>query len=245
MRHLEHDRLIQLAASRIGNGGAVSRTPDEAAHLSSCVDCSASLEEIHQTFALADLKETPRLADPPDEVWQRIAAATDSPPVGTTGVRARSRAGHWVAAAAAVIGCLVGVGATVIVSSSGPGEPAAVDPVKPEVVATAALSVPAGSGGVTADPSGTGRLVREDGRWTLLVDTRGLTPQGGYFEVWLLDATGRMYALGALPEDSTAQLAVPEGISIAQFNIVDISAQQFNGDPRHSSDSVLRGVLRT
>lgn len=243
MRHLDDDRLVQLAAVGTAHGAAAAHTSAEAAHLESCVDCQESVDEIRQTFALTGLSGPPSLADPPDPVWHRIAEATAepaAPDIGPTAARRPDRVRRWVAAAAAVAGLLVGAGATAIAFSATADDPVAPAPEKPRIVAAAALSVPAGTG----DAVGTARLVQDGGRWTLLVDTRDLAQHGGYFEVWLLDATGRMYALGALPEGSTARLAIPDGISIAQFNIVDISAQEFNGDPSHSRDSVLRGTLR-
>lgn len=220
--HLGHDRLVRL-------GAGAPRTAAEAAHLESCLDCRASVHEIELTLAPG----TPvRPADPPDGLWDRIAAETGHTGRGATRGGRRSWPVRWIAAAAAVAGLAVGAGVTAVLVPGGEQQ-------DPSTVATAELSVPAGTGRA----SGTATLVEEDGRTTLVVDTRGLVSAGGYFEVWLLDAAGRMYALGVLPESSTARLAVPEGISVRRFNIVDISAQEFNGDPSHSKDSVLRGTL--
>jgi len=214
--HFDHDRLVRL-------GAGAPRSHAESAHLDTCADCRASVTEIELTLAPG----TPvRPQDPPSEVWPRIAA--ELPHASSPWWRTR-----WAAtAAAAVTGLAVGAALTAVVLAD--------EPSRPDTVATAALSVPAGEGAA----SGTATLVEQNGRSTLVVDTHGLTAKGGYFEVWLLDTTGQMYALGVLPEESSARLAVPEGISVSRFNIVDISAQQFNGDPSHSHDSVLRGTLR-
>jgi anti-sigma-K factor RskA len=220
--HLGDDRLVHV-------GAGAPRSDAESAHLDTCADCRASVAEIELTLAPG----TPvRPADPAPQVWERIAAEfADEPRPGRPWWRTR-----WVGAVAAgVTGLAVGAALTAVVLAGGD------EPDRTGTVATAALSVPAGTGTAT----GTATLREEDGRWTLDVDTHGLVSKDGYFEVWLLDASGQMYALGVLPESSSARLAVPAGISVSRFNIVDISAQQFNGNPAHSHDSVLRGTLRT
>ncbi|MEY2964964.1 MAG: hypothetical protein RLZZ228_777, partial [Actinomycetota bacterium] len=64
------------------------------------------------------------------------------------------------------------------------------------------------------------------------------------FEVWLLapDASS-MIALGTLGPDERAVLPLPAGISLADYPVVDISAEPYDGDPTHSTDSVVRGTL--
>ena len=38
-------------------------------------------------------------------------------------------------------------------------------------------------------------------------------------------------------------LPLPAGISLADYPVVDISAEPYDGDPTHSTDSVVRGTL--
>jgi Anti-sigma-K factor rskA, C-terminal len=76
------------------------------------------------------------------------------------------------------------------------------------------------------------------------VDARGLPPGTGFHEVWLLDADAtKLVALGALPGGSVGTFTVPPGLDVADFPVVDISLEPYDGDPRHSHDSLLRGVL--
>lgn len=45
--------------------------------------------------------------------------------------------------------------------------------------------------------------------------------------------------LRCLPATST----IPDGINIARYDLVDISAEPFDGNPAHSGDSIVRGQL--
>lgn len=40
-------------------------------------------------------------------------------------------------------------------------------------------------------------------------------------------------------------LNLPDGLDLAEFPIVDISLEQFDGDPTHSGDTIIRGILST
>ncbi|MDQ0028612.1 hypothetical protein [Arthrobacter bambusae] len=46
--------------------------------------------------------------------------------------------------------------------------------------------------------------------------------------------------MGVLANDS-GSFAIPAGVDLAQYPIVDISDQPYNGDPAHSADSIVRG----
>ncbi|WP_285247182.1 anti-sigma factor [Pseudarthrobacter sp. efr-133-R2A-89] len=65
----------------------------------------------------------------------------------------------------------------------------------------------------------------------------------GYRQVWVgtSDLSG-MVSLGVLA-DGTGTFTIPTGIDLAQYPIVDISNQAYNGNPAHSDDSVARGKL--
>ncbi|WP_240617752.1 anti-sigma factor [Pseudarthrobacter sp. AG30] len=65
----------------------------------------------------------------------------------------------------------------------------------------------------------------------------------GYREVWVAtsDLSG-MVSLGVLAND-TGSFTIPTGIDLAQYPVVDISNQAYNGNPAHSDDSVARGKL--
>jgi len=78
------------------------------------------------------------------------------------------------------------------------------------------------------------------------VDARSLPAGTGFHEVWLLDADAtKLVALGALPSGSIGTFTVPPGVEVTDFPVVDISLEPYDGNPEHSHDSLLRGVLQT
>ncbi|MDG4779548.1 anti-sigma factor [Micromonospora sp. WMMD961] len=69
MQHLDHDRLVFLALgeSEADNG--------ESTHLGTCALCRAELATLHQVAGLgAETQGLADLPDPPEHVWQSIAA---------------------------------------------------------------------------------------------------------------------------------------------------------------------------
>jgi hypothetical protein len=104
-------------------------------------------------------------------------------------------------------------------------------------------------------------VVEVDGRRVLRVDLDGLVPvpeagsgsddaaagvagaSAAYLEVWLLrpDVSG-MVTLGVL-EGGRAELVLPDGVSIEEYPLVDVSVEAVDGDPAHGGQSVLRGQL--
>ena len=68
--------------------------------------------------------------------------------------------------------------------------------------------------------------------------------QGGFREVWLLtpDVKG-LVSVGTLAGPS-GRFALPAGLDLAEFSVVDVSEEQFDGNPAHSGNSIVRGALR-
>jgi hypothetical protein len=65
----------------------------------------------------------------------------------------------------------------------------------------------------------------------------------GFRGVWVGSADlSKMVSLGVLANDSGV-FTIPAGIDLAQYPIVDISDQPYNGNPAHSADSIARGTL--
>jgi hypothetical protein len=65
----------------------------------------------------------------------------------------------------------------------------------------------------------------------------------GFRGVWVGSADlTKMVSLGVLANDS-GSFAIPAGVDLSQYPIVDISDQPYNGDPAHSADSIARGKL--
>jgi hypothetical protein len=173
-----------------------------------------------------------------DDVPTRTDATDEG---GTTAVRRRTphrrrRALVGVAAAALVgLGLGVGIGAGI---GGSPGEP---DP---------APVVRLGPVGV-ADPAATGTaaMVDRDGDQRMVVELRGVSNLAGgdYLEAWLMDSSGsRLLPLGALArhgEEFRGEFTIPAGLPVGEYDRVDVSAERFDGDPGHSTVSLLRGDL--
>jgi hypothetical protein len=195
---------------------------------------------------------------PPRRVWDRIAAETgvrsaprlvrepagesdpESPVArlddrrGSDASRRRKErpATRWpalVAAAALVVGAAGGVAATRWWERP---------PVESVLARTALASLPdtpAASGEATVLASGPTRFLQ--------VDVSRLAPVKGFREVWLIDPTvTKMVPIGVL--DTTAgTFAIPDGLDLSQYPIVDISVEPLDGNPAHSGDSILRGTI--
>jgi anti-sigma-K factor RskA len=217
--------------------GADEPSDADAAHLAACEHCRGELG------ALVDVVATGRgstvrsgLVQPPARVWAGIAAELEldagPQPVGDPGRSRRRLTATTVrlAAAAAIVGILVGATATWLVTRSQP----------PSVVASAdlrPLQAPAANG--TAVVSGA-----SDTR-TITVRVRGLTDSSGtFYEVWLLDRTAhRLVSLGVLGPGETGTFAIPASLDLRQYPVVDVSLQVLDGNPAHSGDSMVRGTL--
>jgi anti-sigma-K factor RskA len=94
----------------------------------------------------------------------------------------------------------------------------------------------------TADVSGTASVVDQDGARVLELSTA--LPEAGegeVFEVWLFDDGGDVQSLGLT--DGVSQHVIPAGVDLDRFTVVDVSREEFGGDPAHSKDSVARGAL--
>jgi hypothetical protein len=95
------------------------------------------------------------------------------------------------------------------------------------------------------DATGSAEVVRTPAGNRLVVDVSKLQPTPGHFyEVWLIDNDiKKMVSLGIL-DGSTGEFAIPDGVDVSKYPIIDISVQQ-PGNPKHSGDSVLRGTIKT
>lgn len=254
MQHIDPE-VIALVA--LGEPAADDATRS---HLATCPQCAEEVASLAATVRTArSVTPADALVMPPPQVWEGIrgalslspaldpdTAATRPAPLPGAGDelaarRARrsgspSTRGAWLGAAAAA-GLLVGGTGGVLVAggAGGAGEPEGV------VVAQGQLDpLPGWEAGGEA-------VVEEtaDGTRELVVTLEGGDGLEGYREVWLIDReVSRLVSLGVL-EGGEGRFVVPAGLDLAEFPVVDVSDEPYNGDPSHSGDSIIRGLLDT
>ena len=244
--HAEHVSADDLALRALGE-----ELPDvPESHLAGCAPCQSELDQLRAVVTTArSVQPDDYPVTPPPSVWEGIVAelglatgggagagvaAVDSPVAGLPVAAARTRRRSvLLALAAGVIGLLIGIGATAVVTAGDDDLP---------VVASTELTV-------LADDSsgGDAEVVREgDGR-VLELDVPTLTPDTkGFYEVWLLDKDAkRLVSIGLLDlsQGTTARFPIPDDIDLATYPVVDVSVEPADGNPAHSGDSVVRGTL--
>jgi len=186
------------------------------------------LEEL-RGFARTMGSERVEWETPPPELWARIAteafppSAEPTAPVVALAARRRRPNVRWLIGAAAAL--VVVITAAAVLTRSA-------DDVT--VLSSTELE-PLGDAG-----EGSAEIVDRNGSLQLRLATTGIEPTDGFTEVWLInpDVT-ELISLGPIRTDGVYDL--PTGLDPAAFPIVDVSSEQFDGDPQHSGDSVLRG----
>lgn len=186
------------------------------------------------------------LVAPPDDLWDRIAAdvradvqadvPADAGPTPVVALPRRSGTRMLGLLAAAVLVVVALAAAALLVGRDSASST--------ELVAQASLS---GAGlDPGGDSTGAAQLIEGESGWKVAIEVDGLpdAPDGSYYEAWLLGPDGsQVQSLGALT--GAEQLAVPDGLAIEDFPLVDVSIEPIDGDPGHSAKSVLRGELET
>ena len=91
--------------------------------------------------------------------------------------------------------------------------------------------------------TGSARVVEAtDGQRTLEVRV-DKNEARGYQEVWLIAPDlSRLVSLGVMTSES-GTFAVPAGLDLGEYPIVDVSDEPVDGNPAHSSVSIVRGTL--
>lgn len=239
MKHLHPADLADLALAEETSETLGPHT----AHLAECDQCRAELDSLRRVVGAARAVSPDDVpAPPPERVWRAISAELDlAPPIGGAAeepVRPRGRGRKLpllLAAACLVAGPTLGSGATWWQLRGGYGEDA-----RTGAVSSLAPLAP-------GDARGVARLEGSAGtRRQVHIDVSDLPRTNGYFEVWLMDPTHRkLIAVGVLGAEGSATLPVPEGVDLADYPLVDVSDQAYNGSPAHSGKSVVRGALKT
>ncbi len=245
--HAEHVSADDLALRALGE--ELADVPES--HLAGCAHCQSELDQLRAVVTTArSVQPDDYPVPPPPSVWDGIVAELGLATGGGAGVAAGAAAAEpqvaglpvpaarnrrrsvLLALAAGVVGLLIGVGATAVVTA-GDDLP---------VVASTELTV-------LADDSsgGDAEVLREgDGR-VLELDVPTLTPDTkGFYEVWLLDEDAkRLVSIGLLDlsQGTTARFAIPDDVDLATYPVVDVSVEPADGNPAHSGDSVVRGTL--
>lgn len=248
--HLTEDVVVLLAL-----GEEVA--PEVHAHLEDCATCRTEVAEISRVVGSARSPESVTPVPVPAGTWENVARELGLDPAGSgapaatapvvvplrrADARRSARRPRWVAiAAAALVG--LGIGAVGTRALSGPAGPTTA--TRPQVVvSSAALEPLAGSGSGSADVTEAGGSRRLE----LRISGVAAVPDG-FLEAWLLDADGGLVPLGFLSPDPGAgadmamSVTLPADLDLGRFDVVDVSREPLDGNPGHSSDSVLRGTL--
>jgi anti-sigma-K factor RskA len=76
---------------------------------------------------------------------------------------------------------------------------------------------------------------------------KGMPPSGShdYYEAWLADAGGRMVSMGTfrVRPDGSVDARMPVAVDGRRYRLVDVSLEPDDGDPTHSTRSVMRARL--
>jgi anti-sigma-K factor RskA len=241
MSHPDGESLALVALGELADDTELQR------HLERCELCRFELDSLRRTVKLCrEVTAEDLPTPPPDRVWQSIAAelALSSKPdvPDELAERRRTRAARrgWsrapmlAVAAAAVLGVVAGGVLTSVVTTGGD------DSVTVSVVANASLEPLPGKPYV-----GVAQLGESDTGRVLSISVDGPPPENGYYEVWLLTPTVTdMISVGALDRTNHGLFLLPDGVDLTEYSVVDISLEPFNGDPTHSSDSLVRGEIQ-
>lgn len=237
--HLDPELLALLALGE--RPGAPAEVVAAEQHLQSCAACSSELDELSAVVRTArTVTPDDALVAPPESVWAAVAAEVghestgSSAPVDEVAAARRRRRPGWVlVAAAACVGLVVGAGAVYGVASDGDGGGS------PTVLASAQLEPL-----TSQDARGVAQVIETPAGPQVSVDVSGLAKADGFYEVWLLDKdASKLISLGVLDSTDHGEFAMPPGISMADYPVVDVSLEPDDGDPSHSKNSLVRGIL--
>lgn len=87
------------------------------------------------------------------------------------------------------------------------------------------------------------RVAQAGGRATLAVSDLAPSRRGEFYELWLLTPPGDLVSLGSfrVGAGGGARLDLPLPVDPSRYRFLDVSLERDDGDPSHSSRSILRG----
>lgn len=251
-----HEREPELSAYLLGELGAEERAAFERV-LAGDAALRAEVERLRPVVARLDSLPAEGWEDVPEPPPLRLpsaalasgggsapAAATETTPPRDERRRRRWLRGPLVvrpafAALGAAALLALGIGLGTLIDDGGSGTPST-----PAVAQRTVSLQPLQSGG----PAHGRALVADAGggaqRVTLRL--RGLPPSRAhqFYEVWLMDASGPLIAIGSfrVGADGNATVKLPLPVPATRYQYFDISVQPEGDDANHSGDSVLRGA---
>lgn len=250
---MSHPDDETLAAFALGD-----QLPDEVRdHVTSCDACTTTVTDLREVLDLAGGAPTDlEWHTPPASVWEGIRSGLDladdaqvtgspvaiseptpdgaqrvTPIAGTPRTRQSWPRRFAAALAVAAVGVLIGLGVGRSVWND--------QPTSTTVSQVALDTLDTGQTG------GSAKLIDSGGQMALRVDTTEALDAGdGYLEVWLLNKDGkRMVPVGVLRGAGVEEFPMSASLLENGYTIVDISKEQYDDNPGHSGDSLLRGKL--
>jgi len=243
VQHLDPELLSLFALDEPVDAGSID-------HLRSCPECAAEYAALRRAVnAVRTTPDAGSLERPGANVWEGIhqtlglSGAVAADPLGSAGAKEAPvaepeplktrnnvawlrRPATWLAAAAAAV--VITTGVVVAVNQT----------VAPVPLASARLE-PLDRFSATGSATVT---ETSDGSRTIEVQL-DKTEARGYQEVWLIAPDlSRLVSLGIM-NSSSGRFDVPAGLDLSGYPIVDISDEPLDGNPAHSSVSIVRGTL--
>jgi anti-sigma-K factor RskA len=95
------------------------------------------------------------------------------------------------------------------------------------------------------DGDGSGRVLLASDNSGATLEVSGLAPSADddFYELWLLTPPAELVSLGSfrVGADGSGTVSMPLPADLEDFEFLDVSVEPLDGDPGHSSVSVLRG----
>lgn len=238
MQHADPDVLALLALGE-GAGSAAER-----AHVEGCAACTAELDLFVAAIAAGSRTDgSDAVPMPHPRVWARVQQELGGSAASPGPAPSRRRAGQpdtaprpprrrrALVVALAMAALIVVTGASLAIAQRLRA---------PAVIASATLDP------FAAWPQAAGRATVErdqDGTRVVRVSVNVAPTTTRSDQVWLMTKDGRaLVSLGVLPGES-GSFRVPDGIDLDRYDVVDVSAEPHDGNPKHSGDSIVRGPL--